>query len=91
MDLINYIVKQQVVIIYIYDKPTVSLISGNTEEALGATYVDNSITINGNTINNITAEQQLDGSIRFDLTNYLLANPYAGWFDLHYTLDLDSK
>lgn len=78
--------------IYIYDKISLTKQDG-TELGFNSRVkvVDNSIVVNDTATDLITAEVLGDGRIRFDITEYIRANPYSSYYVLGYSVDLDSE
>lgn len=78
--------------VLIYDKITFSNADGS---ALAWTakpvLISDSIKAGGNVTNLISGTVEEDGTIVFDLTEYIKANPNTGYFEMSYTVDLDAN
>ncbi len=75
--------------VYIYDTPTLKDTDGNVIDA--KFIVDESlISVNAGTYTSgmIKASSDDGKTIKFDLTNFILANQYTNYFELKYTVDL---
>lgn len=77
--------------IYIYDTPTITATDGSAIPNAGFTVVPGSIKVGGNATDLITA-QVSNGTIVFDITEYIRNNPNGiHYFELYYSIALDAN
>ncbi|MBQ8318987.1 MAG: hypothetical protein IJX85_11685 [Lachnospiraceae bacterium] len=77
--------------IYLYDTPTLKDADGNVISTAEFEVVNGSITVGGVATDLITVSSDDNKTFRFDITNYILANQYTGYFELRYTYDLTDE
>ncbi len=77
--------------VYIYDTPTITKTDGTEIPNAGFTVVPGSIKVGGNATDLITA-QVSNGTIVFDITEYIRNNPNGiHYFELYYSIALDAN